>query len=143
VNADKPPIADEEIHRRISRFAWLASLWLTRAPKFPEKARLFPGATFIVGADTAGRIVDPRFYNDGEAGRDAELADFCARGCRLLVASRVDRSGALMRLEDISIPPHLAGLFAAIPVDRFRMDVSSTQLRTSAADAVTDPAERV
>jgi hypothetical protein len=142
VNADKPPIADDEIHRRISGFAWRAPLWLTRAPTFPEKARLFPGATFIVGADTAARIVDPRFYNGGESGRDAELADFCARDCRLLVAGRVDRSGTLMRLQDISIPAHLADLFSAIPEERFRMDVSSTQLRSSIADAVTGRAER-
>jgi hypothetical protein len=140
INADKPPIADEEVRRRIAHCAWQDSIWLTRAPTFAQKAHLFPGATFIVGADTASRIVDPRFYAGGESGRDAELADFYARGCRLLVAGRVDRTGTFVRLEDIPIPAQLADLFTAIPLDRFRTDVSSTQLRSAAPGTVTGPA---
>ncbi len=129
VNADKPGLADEEVRRRLEQFAWRARLWLTRAPTFPEKARLFPGATFVVGADTAARIVEPRFYG-GEAGRDAALADFRSRGCRFLVAGRADGEGRFVALDDLTIPGPHRDLFAGIPGDPFRVDVSSTDLRS-------------
>lgn len=32
----------------------------------PLQARLFPGCAFVVGADTAKRIIDPRYYEDSE-----------------------------------------------------------------------------
>ena len=57
LNADKPPLEAEEVRRRLAQFVWRAPMWLTQAPTFVEKARLFPGATFVVGTDTAARIV--------------------------------------------------------------------------------------
>src|SRR5262249_37666617 len=47
--ADKPPLADGEVRRRLAAFAWRAPVWLTRAPTFAEKAALFPGGVFAVG----------------------------------------------------------------------------------------------
>src|SRR4051794_36184671 len=58
-NVDKPRLTREEIRRRVTQFAWRASVWLTHAPRFLEKAELFPGISFVVGADTALRIVLP------------------------------------------------------------------------------------
>jgi hypothetical protein len=134
VNADKPPLADEEVHRRLAQFAWRAPLWLTRAPTFCEKAHLFPGATFVVGADTAARIVSPRFYQDSADRRDEALADFRGQGCRFLVAGRVDAEGRFLGLDDLDMPAVHRDLFAGIPADEFRLDVSSTQLRAGKAN---------
>jgi nicotinamide mononucleotide (NMN) deamidase PncC len=131
VNADKPPLAYEEVRRRLEQFTWRAPLWLTRAPTFAEKAKLFPGAVFVVGADTAARIVQPRFYGDSEERMVAALAAFRDQGCRFLVAGRVDAAGAFCCLDDLAIPPAWRELFTGIPADQFRMDVSSTQLRAS------------
>jgi hypothetical protein len=131
VNADKPPLVDEEVRRRLAQFAWRAPVWLTRAPTFTEKARLFPGAVFVVGADTAARIVAPRFYGDDAAGRDAALAEFHGRGCRFLVAGRADSGGRFVGLEDLDLPAAHRDLFADIPEAEFRLDVSSTQLRAA------------
>jgi nicotinic acid mononucleotide adenylyltransferase len=128
INADKPPLADEEVRRRLEQFTWRAPLWLTRAPTFTEKALLFPGAVFVVGADTAERIVQPRFYGSEER-MAAALTAFREQGCRFLVAGRVDAAGAFRGLDDIPIPPAWRDLFAAIPADTFRMDISSTALR--------------
>src|SRR5579884_289752 len=64
VNADKAPLTDEEVRRRLAQFAGRAPVWLTRLPTFAEKARHFPGVVFVVGADTAERVVQPRFYGD-------------------------------------------------------------------------------
>jgi hypothetical protein len=130
VNADKPPLSDEEVRSRLAGFAWRAPLWLTRAPTFAAKARLFPETTFVVGADTATRIVEPRFYGGSESLRDAELADFRALGCRFLVAGRVGADGRFQGLHDLALVPHLRDLFEGIPPELFREDVSSTQLRS-------------
>jgi hypothetical protein len=131
VNADKPPLAEEEVRRRSAQFAWRALVWLTRAPTFSEKALLFPGATFVVGADTAARIVSPRFYQ-GSEGRMAEaLADFRRQGCRFLVAGRVDQAGRFLGMDDLDVSAAYRDLFTAIPATEFRLDLSSTQLRAA------------
>ena len=59
LNPDKPPLSPEDAAARLDRFAGHEAVWLTRAPTFPEKARLFPGATFAVGVDTLVRIAEP------------------------------------------------------------------------------------
>jgi hypothetical protein len=129
VNADKPPLAGEEVRRRMVQFAWRAPLWLTRAPTFADKARLFPGAVFVVGADTAERIVQPRFYGHSEARLAEALALLRDRGCRFLVAGRMNQDGSFVCLEDLQVPAAYRDLFTAIPASAFRVDLSSTQLR--------------
>src|ERR1700712_5498106 len=54
-NVDKPPLVGATIRHRLAQFAWKSPVELIRAPTFVEKARLFPGTTFVIGADTAGR----------------------------------------------------------------------------------------
>lgn len=125
-NVDKPELTDEEVARRAAAFAGRADLWVTRAPRFLDKADLFPGATFVLGADTAVRLVDIRYY-DGDAERLAAALDHLAgRECRFLVAPRLGPAG-LVALDDLAIDPRWRGMFAEIP--SFRVDVSSTQLR--------------
>jgi hypothetical protein len=132
VNADKPPLDDAEICRRVAQFAWKAPLWLTRAPTFAAKARLFPGTLFVVGSDTAARIVDPRFYGNSVPRRDSELTEFRSQGCRFMVAGRADATGRFVSLADLAIPEALCDLFVTIPEQHFRLDISSTQLRDAA-----------
>jgi hypothetical protein len=133
VNADKPPLPAEEVRRRLAQFAWRAPIWLTRAPTFAEKADLFPGTAFVVGADTAARIVQPRFYGDSAERMATALGAFHAHGCRFLVAARVDAQGHCVGLDQIEIPPAFRDLFIMIPESAFRLDVSSTALRAGAA----------
>jgi len=128
-NVDKPPLPREEIRRRFTQFDGQASLWLTQAPLFVQKAERFPGAIFVVGADTALRIVSPRYYDGSEVqmalGRIREL------GCRFLVACRADERGQYWRLADVPIPASFVALFAEIAPEEFRWDISSTELRKS------------
>src|SRR5207247_5215776 len=65
-NVDKPPLAGETVRHRLAQFAWKSPVELTRAPTFVEKSRLFPGTTFVVGADTAERVVGAKYYGDDE-----------------------------------------------------------------------------
>lgn len=130
VNADKPPLAVQEVRRRLIPFAWRAPVWLTQAPTFEEKCRLFPGVVFVVGADTAARIVQSRFYQDSDARLREALANVRAAACRFLVAGRIDREGRFVGLEELALPAEFADLFQALPADLFRLDISSTLLRS-------------
>jgi nicotinamide mononucleotide (NMN) deamidase PncC len=129
VNADKPPLSEAETRRRAGQFAWKAPLWLTRAATFEQKAHLFPGAVFVVGVDTAARIVQPRFYGGSAETMDRSLAAIRACRCRFLTAGRVDDQGRFVGLEQAGIPPGYADLFEGLAEGEFRLDVSSTQLR--------------
>jgi hypothetical protein len=129
VNADKPPLLGEEVRRRIAQFAWKAPLWLTRAPTFAAKADLFPGAVFVVGADTAERILQPRFYGDSESELGRAMKHLRSRGCRFLVAARLNLEGDFVGLENLNIAAKYLDLFTAIPASHFRVDISSTYLR--------------
>jgi hypothetical protein len=129
LNADKPPLPDEEVRRRLTQFAWRAPVWLTRAPTYAEKAELFPGCTFVVGADTAARIVQPRFYGNSEERMTEALGRIRARGCRFLTAGRANAAGRFLSLDDLEVPPTWRDLFQAIPESAFRIDLSSTELR--------------
>jgi hypothetical protein len=133
VNADKPPLAEEEVRRRLAQFAWRAPVWLTRAPTYAEKAELFPGCVFVVGADTAERVVQPRFYQDSEEKMVEALGRVHARGCRFLTAGRVGPDGRFRGLDDLAVPAAFRDLFAGVPEARFRRDVSSTRLRETGA----------
>jgi hypothetical protein len=135
MNADKPPLTVEELWGRLRQFAGQAPVWVTRAPTFVEKARLFPGALFVVGADTAARVIVPRYYPDNETGLRRAMASIRAHGCRFLVAGRVDRTGAHVGLEDLAVPTEFADLFTSIPASEFRLDLSSTALRSQSEGA--------
>jgi hypothetical protein len=127
VNADKPPLTTNEIERRSAQFRRYPAL-LTRVPLFAQKAELFPGCTFVLGYDTAVRLVDPRYYG-GEAGRDAALRAIADRGCRFLVAARPIPREGIRTLSDAAVPHEFADMFAELPRSEFLLDLSSTELR--------------
>jgi len=126
-NVDKPPLPSAEVLRRAAQFSGRACLILTAAPTFVEKARLLPGAAFVVGADTARRIVDPVYYG-GVAAMLGALCELRSLGSRFVVAGRLER-GRFLQLSDLTMPSEVAGLFEAIPAGELRVDVSSTELR--------------
>ena len=59
VNADKGALGPPEILRRAAQFSGWATLTLSRAPLFSQKAALYPGRSFVLGYDTAARMLDP------------------------------------------------------------------------------------
>src|SRR5947208_570464 len=61
-NVDKPELDPDEAARRVAQFAGVGPVWVTRAATFAAKADLFPGAAFVLGWDTAARLIDPRYY---------------------------------------------------------------------------------
>jgi hypothetical protein len=128
VNVDKPPLAKEEVERRLGQFLGEARVVLTRAETFRKKSDLFPGATFVIGWDTAVRLVAPRYYGGETPAMLTALAEMWASGARFLVAGREDK-GAFYTLDNVEIPEGFRPLFQEIPESRFRKDISSTALR--------------
>jgi hypothetical protein len=148
-NVDKPPLSAKQVYERIRQFAWRWPLWLTRAPTFVEKATQLPGAAFVVGADTASRIVAPRYYEQGEIGVRQALERIRTQGCRFLVACRIGLDQSIVKLGQLSVPEGYHDLFEEIPESLFRQDISSTQIRqvqtgppsyTAADDGAESPA---
>ncbi len=128
-NVDKPPLASETIRHRLTQFAWKSPVELTRAPTFLEKSRLFAKATFVIGADTAERLFAPKYYGDDEDRMHSALEEIASSGASFLVAVRLDAAGRVRTLNDIPVPPRYADLFTEIPEHRFRVDLSSSQIR--------------
>lgn len=135
-NADK----GSALHAYESRLAQFAShqhvCVVTKASLFVQKAALFPGSVFVLGADTAVRLVDPKYYSGAAAG---EMMVSVGRivfefQCSFLVAGRVKADGEFTtcRAEvEAALPVSLSSAFAYLTEQEFRVDLSSTELRKS------------
>ena len=135
LNPDKPPLSRADAAARLSRFAGHETVWLTRAPTFPEKAQVFPGTTFAVGVDTIVRIAEPRYYGGTEGLRSALSV---LAGCRFLVFGR-HHGGRFETLESVDLPDSLSRICEGVPEAEFRADVSSTELRRERGDDGREP----
>jgi len=130
-NVDKAPLPPQLIVDRMAQFAGRWPVLASAAPTFVEKARIYPGSTFVVGYDTAVRILHPRYYDNGKTNLQAALTEIRDQECRFLVAGRVDGDGRFRHRDDLLIPTGFDALFQPIPPDQFRQDISSTELRQS------------
>ena len=128
-NVDKPPLTVQEVRARLGQFAGRSPVELTRQPTFAGKAALLPGTTFVVGADTARRLVDPAYYQGSQAAMTETIEAMWSAGARFLVAGRTDGTGRFETLADLPIPAEWRDRFRPIPEDRFRIDLSSSELR--------------
>ena len=129
-NVDKPDLDETDVRSRIAQFAGDRSVVVTRAPAFADKARLFPNCTFIVGTDTAARLVDPDYYGGDRPKMLEALAEIRSLGCAFLVAGRV-HEGTFRTLANVPVPREFGEMFTPIPEETFRRDVSSTRLRVA------------
>lgn len=127
-NVDKPPLDYWEIDARVRQFDAGQTLWLTRTPTFLEKSRQFPGATFVVGADTLRRIAEPRYYGNDPSACQHAIERIVDRGCRFLVFGRVEGE-RFVSLAELNLPDALRAACQEVPADVFRDDTSSTDLR--------------
>ena len=135
-NADKGQLDTNVVVQRAKQFDSDEKnrLVLTRnAPLFTQKAKLLPNTVFVVGYDTAVRLVDPKYYDDSV---DVMVRDLRmikdAHNCSFLVCGRKDSTtGTFKTLADVTLP---AGVFDVFePLENFRKDVSSTEIRASSA----------
>ena len=111
-NVDKPPLTGDVVRNRIRQFAWKSPVELTRAPTFLEKSRLFSGASFVIGADTAERLVAAKYYGHDEDQMHSALEEIGQSGGTFLVAVRAGTGGRLLTLSDIAVPRRFIDLFS-------------------------------
>lgn len=130
-NADKEPLDPDEVLERLAQFAGRWPVTVSHAATFVEKARLYPQTTFIVGYDTAARIVHPRYYGNSQQNLRDALDEIRQRGCSFLVAGRKGDDGQFHPAPSLTVPSGFDPLFQ--PLTDFRLDISSTELRKSGA----------
>jgi hypothetical protein len=129
VNVDKPELPSSEVDRRLSQFDSVGPVWVTRAATFAAKAECFPGVVFVLGWDTAERLVHPRYYGS-EAARDSCLCALRDCGCVLVVGGRLDTQGIFQTWKQEGIADEFRTLFVPLQEVDFRVDISSTALRS-------------
>lgn len=132
-NVDKPPLDPLELARRAAQLNERvpnSTLWIVNAPRFVQKARIFPGAVFIAGTDTILRLADPKYENNCLLQRDSVLEELRALNARFLVFTRRIK-GEILSPETLNdkLPPALRQLCEFIPQDVFIDDVSSSEIR--------------
>src|SRR5207249_9656065 len=98
-----------------------------------RKAQFFRGTIFVVGYDTAVRLVAKEYYGESESRMIEALDAIRDCDCRFLVAGRVDEAGVFRSLEHVPMPESHRHLFDAIPEAEFRADLSSTSLRSGSS----------
>ena len=127
-NVDKPDIDFQAVQQRVRALAPLGPVLLTRAPLFSQKVKLFPEATFVVGADTALRLDDTRYYDDSSLLRERAFSEIAKSGARFLVFGRVVNE-RFYDGQELGLSASLRSLCDFVPATKFRVDISSTQLR--------------
>jgi hypothetical protein len=127
-NVDKPPLDYREMANRSASLNTLGNLIFTCAATFTEKAAIFPGATFIVGADTIKRIASITYYQLDSQRRDRAILEMVQLGVRFIVFGR-SADGRFVTLDDLNLPADLKSICAQVPESSFREDISSTLLR--------------
>lgn len=126
-NVDKPPLSSLEIRRRLAPIEGRYNLLLTHAATFLEKAKLLPGTLFLIGADTAKRLLNEAYCPPGY-NLERLLGSLRELNCRFMVAGR-EEDGNFLELEDLGLPQEQGTLFESIPEESFRYDISSSELR--------------
>lgn len=133
-NVDKPSLPIEDIARRVAQFRSIAPIWLTRAARFEEKARLFPGSVFVMGHDTAVRLIDPRYYDADRVRRDECLRGLAGQGSRAVVGGRLGADGVFRTWEPDAFLEDFREFFVPLLEADFRVDLSSSELRQRSVD---------
>ena len=123
-NVDKRKISLEDLNSRISQFYNIGKILITNSATFEDKSNLFKKSIFVIGYDTAVRILDNKYY---EKDMKESLSNIKKNECSFLVTGR-KINGKYKYLNDLEIEDY-KGLFSIIPEENFRLDISSTEIR--------------
>ena len=137
-NVDKPRMSREELDIRLSPLIGLRDVIITRSPLFFEKWEQLKGAWFVIGFDTAIRLINDKYYSDNDNWPTATfgLEKMTYSGTKFIVGGRIDNNGIFKTGEDLKIPKSVKDLFIFLNEDKFRVDVSSSQLRENTLNDV-------
>lgn len=89
-NVDKSPISVQELKKRLNNFIMSKyPLFLTKTPRFIDKAQMNPGIDYVMGVDTAIRLVDTNYTGGNTEKMTLLLKDIVDKGTRFFVLPRV------------------------------------------------------
>tara|TARA_B100000029_G_C17521544_1_gene940095 strand:- start:4 stop:642 length:639 start_codon:yes stop_codon:yes gene_type:complete len=121
----------KELEKRILQFKNIGDLVITNLPTFEEKSFIFKNSVFVVGYDTANRILDKNYYsNKSDKSLIKILSSIYKNNCTFLVAGRLHLD-QFKTLKDLKIPKGFESMFQEIDQKKFRSDQSSTKIRKS------------
>lgn len=126
-NVDKPPLDKQAALKRLTQFSGQHAVYLSNAPTFVEKTRIYGETTFVVGYDTAKRILQKRYYNDSNEEMLARLNEMLAINSHFLVADRIGDDGIVYSVDELEMEAEFRPMFSRLP--DFRLDISSSELR--------------
>ncbi len=129
-NADKSSLDIGQIHARVAQNFHPSGLILSCCPTFTEKSAIFPGTTFVVGADTMQRIGDLKYYRHCQREMESAMAQIVANECRFLVFGRKSGNKFIQAQKTIMVT-ELAEICDFVDRREFDMEISSTEIRRS------------
>ncbi len=136
-NVDKPPIPLNVVEARIAQMRGEWDVVLSNAPTFAEKSRVLPNSTFVIGQDTAIRLVDDDYYPAYDEAADPEklgtawgaaMSEVRRNGGEFVIAGRL-AEGEFRTPSEEALPRGLRGMIRILAEAEFRSDASSTVLR--------------
>ena len=123
-NVDKSEINFNDLMDRINQFKSLGKLVVTNSAKFEEKSKIFKESIFVIGYDTALRLVDNKYYSD-DFRKSLKIIE--KNNCSFLVSGRFINKN-YKKPNNINFKGY-DYLFNILSEEKFRIDISSTQLR--------------
>ena len=123
-NVDKSKINFNDLINRINQFKSLGKLVVTNSAKFEEKSNIFKKSIFVIGYDTALRLVDDKYYDD-DFRKSLKIIE--KNNCSFLVSGRIINK-KYKKPNNINFEEY-DYLFNILSEEKFRIDISSTELR--------------
>jgi len=123
-NVDKSEVNFNDLMDRINQFKSLGKLVVTNSAKFEEKSKIFKESIFVIGYDTALRLVDNKYYND-DFRKSLKIIE--KNNCSFLVSGRFINK-KYKKPNNINFEEY-DYLFNILSEEKFRIDISSTELR--------------
>ena len=101
----------------------LLSGLLLQAPLYSDKAKLCPESRFVIGYDTAIRLIMPKYYG-GHTAMLLDLNGIKHLGCKFLVAGRVGEDGKFLTMDDIQFPQEVVDMVCLRTPSKFDVCLS-------------------
>ncbi|BFU22598.1 hypothetical protein EHI8A_059930 [Entamoeba histolytica HM-1:IMSS-B] len=132
---DKSVTSLTNVFIRASQVAGKYKVNISNTSLYIDKCKTYPGGTFVVGLDTAVRILNKRYYQNSEINLKKAMQVIASMGCNFIVVGRKDDITNRF-LEFDSVKSTLPAkeyhyLFISLNEKEFRYDLSSTYLRAN------------
>lgn len=133
-NVDKDEISYDEVRFRLNQFTELGNVIISNKATFIEKSSVYNYCKFVIGYDTAERVLDNYYYKDNIK-KGLNLIN--KYKCSFIVAGR-KLGKNFNTVEQLNIPKENLNMFQGLTEKDFRSDISSTQLREFQDKALND-----